>query len=93
MNINRRKFITTLGLATISTQIPLLTAQANISPNPIIKPPRLKIGDTVGLISPAGIIDFADVEEARKIFTSLGLKVKTGRHIFSACSAISRIPV
>ncbi|MBV6625509.1 MAG: LD-carboxypeptidase [Rivularia sp. (in: Bacteria)] len=81
MNINRRKFITTFGLATISTQIPLIAAQANISPNVIIKPPRLKIGDTVGLISPAGIIDSADVEEARKIFTSLGLKVKTGRHI------------
>ncbi|MEO1431883.1 MAG: LD-carboxypeptidase [Cyanobacteria bacterium J06633_8] len=81
MTINRRKFITTLGLATISTQIPLFAVQANISPNAIIKPPRLKIGDTVGLISPAGIIDSADVEEARKIFTSLGLKVKTGRHI------------
>ncbi len=80
MNINRRKFLTTLGLATISTQIPSFAVQANI-PNSIIKPPRLKIGDTVGLISPAGIIEPEDVTEASKIFTALGLKVKSGRHI------------
>lgn len=81
MNINRRKFITTLGLATVSTQIPSFVVQARTSPNNIIKPPRLKVGDTVGLISPAGIIDSEDVLQAREIFTSLGLKVKPGRHI------------
>ena len=81
MNINRRKFITTLGLATVSTQIPSFAVRATTSPNNIIKPPRLKVGDTVGLISPAGIIDSEDVQEAREIFTSLGLKVKPGRHI------------
>lgn len=80
MNINRRKFITTLGLATISTQIPLFVVQAT-TPNTIIKPPRLKVGDTVGLISPAGFVDSQDVAEAQKIFTALGLKVKPGRHI------------
>ena len=81
MNINRRKFLATLGLATISTQIPPFVVQAATSPNTIIKPPRLKVGDTVGLISPAGIVDSEDVEEARKTFTALGLKVKPGRHI------------
>ena len=81
MNINRRKFLTTLGLATISTQLPSFVVQAKISPNTIIKPPRLKVGDTVGLISPAGIVDSEDVEEAQKTFTALGLKVKLGRHI------------
>lgn len=81
MNINRRKFLTTLGIAAISTQIPSFAVKANISPNTIIKPPRLKLGDTVGLISPAGIIDSEDVEQAQQIFTRLGLKVKLGRHI------------
>ncbi|BAY81161.1 peptidase U61 LD-carboxypeptidase A [Calothrix parasitica NIES-267] len=81
MNINRRKFITTLGLATVSTQIPSFVVQATTSPNNIIKPPRLKLGDTVGLISPAGLIDSEDLREAREIFTKLGLKVKPGRHI------------
>ena len=81
MNINRRKFITTLGLATISTQIPSFIVQGQISPNTIIKPPRLKLGDTVGLISPAGIVDSEDVAQAKEIFSELGLKVKLGRHI------------
>ena len=80
MTINRRKFITTLGLATISTQIPSFAVQAKIS-NTIIKPPRLRLGDTVGLISPAGIVDSEDVKEAQKTFAALGLKVKLGRHI------------
>ena len=81
MTINRRKFLTTLGLATISTQIPSFVAQAKISSNTIIKPPRLRFGDTVGLISPAGIIDSEDVEQAKQTFTALGLKVKLGRHL------------
>ncbi len=84
MTINRRKFITTLGLATISTQIPSFAVQAQISSNTIIKPPRLRLGDTVGLISPAGIIDSEDVEQAKQTFTALGLKVKLGRHILDS---------
>ena len=81
MNINRRKFLTTLGIAAISTQIPSLTAQAKLSPHSIIKPPRLNIGDTIGLISPAGIVDSESIAQAKQIFTELGLKVKLGRHI------------
>ncbi|MBF2016234.1 MAG: LD-carboxypeptidase [Rivularia sp. T60_A2020_040] len=80
MNINRRKFITTLGIAAISTQIPSFTVQAQ-TPNTIIKPPRLRLGDTVGLISPAGIIDSENVEQAKQTFTALGLKIKLGSHI------------
>ncbi len=80
MNINRRRFITTLGIAAISSQIPSFVVQAR-TPNTIIKPPRLRLGDTVGLISPAGIVDSADVEQARQTFTALGLKVKLGSHI------------
>ncbi len=83
MNINRRKFLTTLGIAAISTQIPSFVVQAKTSPN-IIKPPRLKVGDTVGLISPAGIVDSEDVEQARRTFSALGLKVKLGRHILDS---------
>lgn len=79
MNINRRQFLTTLGLTTLATQIPSVSAQ--LSPNTILKPPRLEIGDTVGLISPAGIIDPKDIEDAKQSLGNLGLKVKTGAHI------------
>ncbi|WP_016952233.1 LD-carboxypeptidase [Anabaena sp. PCC 7108] len=85
MNINRRQFITTLGVTTLAThlatQIPPVIAKKSLSPNTIIKPPCLQIGDTVGLISPAGIVEAKDIEDAKQTFINLGLKVKTGVHI------------
>ncbi|MEM7580032.1 MAG: LD-carboxypeptidase [Mastigocoleus sp.] len=83
-SINRRKFIYTLGLTTISTQIPNSLTHAKllpVSPPAIIKPPRLKLGDTVGLISPAGIVDSENVESAKATLEQLDLKVKLGKHI------------
>lgn len=81
MNIKRREFITTCGLATLVTQIPSFTAQGKPSPNINRKPPHLQAGDTVGLISPAGIVDAKDIEAAQQSITQLGLKVKFGKHI------------
>jgi|UPI0001958312 muramoyltetrapeptide carboxypeptidase len=81
MHINRRQFLTTLGLTTIATQIPPAIAQNQLSPHTTIKPPRLKIGDTIGLISPAGIIETKDIKDAKQTFTNLGLKIKKGAHI------------
>lgn len=80
MSINRRKFLTTLGFTTLSALIQPHTVQAR-SPNIILKPPRLHIGDTVGLISPAGIIEPKDIAEAKLALLQLGLKVKLGEHI------------
>ncbi|QHG14710.1 LD-carboxypeptidase [Nostoc sp. ATCC 53789] len=81
MNIKRREFITTCGLATLATQIPSFTAQGKPSPNIIRKPSRLQVGDTVGLIAPAGIVDAKDIEAAQQSLSQLGLKVKLGKHI------------
>ncbi|MDZ8053323.1 MAG: LD-carboxypeptidase [Aulosira sp. ZfuVER01] len=83
MTINRRQFLTNMGLATIATQLQPLTAQGQLSPQTILKPPRLQIGDTVGLISPAGIVDLEDVEAAQRNIADLGLKVKLGKHILN----------
>jgi muramoyltetrapeptide carboxypeptidase len=81
MSINRRQFLTTLGLTTLASQISPASAKILLNPTNIIKPPRLQIGDTVGLISPAGIIDPKDIIEAKQSLTKLGLKVKIGEHI------------
>lgn len=81
MKINRRQFLTTLGLTTLATQIPPVTAQTQLSPHTILKPPRLQIGDTVGLISPAGIIDPKDITDAQQSLARLGLKIKIGKHL------------
>ncbi|MCC5606720.1 LD-carboxypeptidase [Nostoc sp. CHAB 5834] len=82
MNIKRREFLTTCGFATFATQIPeALTAQGKPSANTSRKPPHLQAGDTVGLISPAGIVDAKDIEAAQQSIRQLGLKVKLGKHI------------
>ncbi|MBW4426372.1 MAG: LD-carboxypeptidase [Nostoc desertorum CM1-VF14] len=78
MLIKRRQFLTTCGIATLATQISPLTAE---SANTIRKPPRLQVGDTVGLIAPAGIVDAKDIEAAQQSILQLGLKVKLGKHI------------
>ncbi|WP_414576579.1 S66 peptidase family protein [Anabaena sp. CCY 9402-a] len=79
--INRRQFLTTCSLATLATQIPQVTVQGQLSPNHIIKPPRLKVGDTVGLVAPAGIFDPKYIEVGQQYLTQLGLKTKLGKHI------------
>ncbi|NJR17940.1 MAG: LD-carboxypeptidase [Calothrix sp. CSU_2_0] len=79
--MNRRQFIATTGLTTLATQLPQSKIQAKISPQTIIKPPRLQASDTVGLVAPAGIIESKDIEDATKTFAELGLKVKLGEHI------------
>ncbi|MFH7026330.1 MAG: LD-carboxypeptidase [Heteroscytonema crispum UTEX LB 1556] len=81
MSIKRRKFLTTVGLAAISAQIQPLTAQGKVSPNTILKPPRLQVGDTIGLIAPASIVESQDIEQAKQSLELLGLKVKLGTHI------------
>ncbi|MBD2344971.1 S66 peptidase family protein [Anabaena subtropica] len=81
MNIQRRQFLKTCGFATLATQLPVLTAQSQLSPNTIIKPPRLQVGDTVGLIAPAGTFEPRYIDVVQQYLTNLGLKTKLGKHI------------
>lgn len=53
-----------------------------ITDKPLIKPRRLKPGDTVGLVSPASpLLDFRDIARAEKVLRSLGFKVLHGKNI------------
>jgi muramoyltetrapeptide carboxypeptidase len=45
---------------------------------PLIKPPRLQPGDTVGLIAPGGYTTEKSIAKARRNIESLGLKVREG---------------
>lgn len=47
----------------------------------LIKPNKLKQGDTIGIIAPAGEIDFERIENAKRYFESKGYKVKLGKNI------------
>ncbi len=77
---NRRHFLTLCGLSAIASVIPGSTIAAANSPS-ILKPPRLKVGDTVGLINPSSPIEQADIDYARKELKALGLNVKLGTHL------------
>ena len=77
---NRRQFFKLLGLSLLATQLPA-TATTDVFPEPILKPPKLKIGDTIGLINPASPVDIEDIEYMEKALAKLGLKVKRGAHI------------
>lgn len=47
----------------------------------LIKPPRLKAGDTVGLIAPAGHTDTPSIEKAVRNIEAQGFKVKLGANL------------
>ncbi|MFW6358931.1 MAG: S66 peptidase family protein [Chroococcales cyanobacterium] len=76
-NLNRRYLLKLLGLTLLATQLPASAKDSTI------KPQRLQIGDTVGLVNPASIIDQQDLETAKKALTDLGLKVKVGNHVLN----------
>ena len=80
MNINRRQFLTSSGITALST---ILSAPKvrGIPPQTIIKPPRLRVGDTVGLVAPASIVEQSDVDTAQQTLIKLGLKVKLGKYV------------
>lgn len=81
MTFNRRQFLTTFGMAALATQLPQIAKADSFPPSQIIKPPQLKVGDTVGLINPAGVTSAEDIEDAKKTLESLGLKIKLGNHL------------
>lgn len=81
--MNRRQFLSAFTLSTFATGLPLLKAQGQTPPQIIIKPPRLRVGDIVGLVAPAGIVESKDVEKASKALVDFGLQIKLGKSILN----------
>jgi muramoyltetrapeptide carboxypeptidase len=76
--ITRRSAISSMVALAASTTLP---ADASAGP-PSGKPPRLRRGDTVALIEPAGFSDdMAQVEQVRSTIIAMGLVPKVGRHV------------
>jgi muramoyltetrapeptide carboxypeptidase len=81
MSITRRQVLQLIGVGLVATGIPIVSASGSKS-KPVLKPPRLRAGDTVGLINPAGATFHADdVSIARETLAALGLGMKTGEHL------------
>jgi len=57
----------------------------NKTPSKLIQPPYLKVGDTVAIVAPSGVLKNRndEVERAKKLLESWQLKVIVGDHVFS----------
>lgn len=89
MSRSRREVLKSLAIASLS--VPVLSCMGrNTVPEDttlfaanIIHPPRLKPGDTVGLICPAGAAFSKEtVQICVESLEALGLKVKLGKHVY-----------
>ncbi len=77
MILDRRSLIAGSAALLVAAKAPTTT-----SPATLIKPPRLRAGDTVGLIEPAGFTDDAfDLEPVKQNIIAMGLKPKPSRHL------------
>lgn len=86
--MEKRTFIKSIALGALA--IPVLGAGRVTETVAGLKEPaallakKLQLGDTIGLITPAGVLDDEEsIIIAREIFETLGFKVKEGKHIRS----------
>ena len=78
MRSTRRQFLQALGGTLLVSQLPVAASDPS---QPLIKPRQLRVGDTVGLISPASAIEPEDLTEAIEFLTAYGFQVKVGKHV------------
>jgi muramoyltetrapeptide carboxypeptidase len=83
MTASRREFLGLTGAAALATAAPRLGARQPRPTNaPIVKPPRLQPGDTIGLIEPASAgFESMPLQIAIETIEALGLKARLGAHV------------
>ncbi len=84
--MERRKFLRNVGTGGLALSLTSIIPAGNISGNyshiTKILPPRLKEGDTIGIISPSSaIFETEPYEIAVETFEAMGLKVKLGEFV------------
>ncbi|MGV7221168.1 MAG: S66 peptidase family protein [Nitrospinales bacterium] len=52
-------------------------------PKPFLKPARLKKGDAIGVVAPAGPVDYTQLDKGLNIIRQMGLNPVSGKHILS----------
>jgi muramoyltetrapeptide carboxypeptidase len=83
--MQRRNFFKTLLAATVvsATATSVLAKSTSEAITPMIKPKRLKAGDTIGLIAPASNVwQDEDIYFATDVLKSFGFKVKHSKNLF-----------
>lgn len=79
--LSRRHLSKGMALALAAPLLPG-TAQA-ASAGRLLKPPRLKEGDVVGLITPCGFLEQDGIDKAVRNIEDLGVKVRLGQHVLA----------
>jgi muramoyltetrapeptide carboxypeptidase len=82
---DRRTFLTGLAVSLAAATVPApwsAGAAALAGRRAIVRPPRLRSGDLVGLVAPsAAIVDSEPAEIARESLEAMGLRVREGEHL------------
>lgn len=78
MRMDRRGLVAGMGAMLVAAKAP----PAPVPPPALVKPPRLRPGDTVGLIEPAGFTDDAfDLDLVTDTIRAMDLKPRLARHL------------
>ncbi|MDX1440036.1 MAG: LD-carboxypeptidase [Rubricoccaceae bacterium] len=91
---SRRGVLKAIGLGALATPLAFVAAaqripEADLAPagpltetRPLLRPPRLRPGATIGLVAPAGRLDSErQVDDTRQELDRLGFLTKVGRHV------------
>ena len=79
--MQRREFLQSAALASAAAALPAMPVRGAEPPG-VLKPHRLKPGDTVTLVAPANAtFNTVDLEIAKESLEALGFKVKVGSHL------------
>ena len=81
--MKRKNFLKSASLAAAASVLPLKNIYPILSPPEKIKPPRLKAGDTIGLVAPGSYIDGRQLNESIKNLNELGFNVVYNNSILS----------
>ena len=85
MDTSRRRFLESASLAAgaaLAPGVALASPQAAAARPKTIKPPRLRPGDTVGLVDPASATwEPVDIEIVAESWAALGFKTKRGKNL------------
>jgi muramoyltetrapeptide carboxypeptidase len=76
---SRRRFNAMMAAALLLPFAPARSASRTMTP--LIKPPRLRRGDVVGLVAPGGYTSDASIEKAVQHIEALGFRVKLGTYL------------
>lgn len=86
-HMSKKALILSVFCVVFSFGIPKVKAQSttNLKTQTLIKPPYLKVGDTVAIVAPSGILKNreAEINRAKKLLQSWGLHAVVGKHVFS----------